>query len=149
LRDEYLCFPNSNETVTSVAKAISATSVPASFGDGFARVEISINEKQVNAIFFDTGSDITSLPVVDLQMVGLSKPIRVEHRTAYTNDGAYNRKLFGPAKTRWPGTGPEFSNQLETISESPSPIHRKIGNDILHSLIVGLDSKTKMIWIAR
>jgi hypothetical protein len=103
-------------------------------------VPVAFNGKAVAEVFLDTGSDTTSLVAKDVAALSL-KPVSSgeKTRTSFTYEGGKHMDLVGPARVELGASEKKIGRSLKAIAVAPHLGLQKIGNDVLHALIIGLD----------
>ena len=141
LKDRYVCFPK--KSVFELAEQLKFKKILAQYDAGRIWIGFEANGKKIDDYFLDTGSDATSLLKKDIENLHLS-PTGTENAFTGGQGTLYTRKMYGPVSINLNG----LSSQLGSIHEAHDDSLRKLGNDVLSRLVIGIDSELKYVFLS-
>ena len=139
LQREYICFPIM--PLDKIAEKLDFEKVRAEYDSGRIWIDFHADNTVLRDYFLDTGANITSLLADDIARLDLSYRSMNSHLTI---NGKQLSLTFGPLVISWPG----ISHELDYIYQADDPAYRKIGTDVLGSLIIGIDASSHWVYLS-
>lgn len=137
-KNEYICFID--ESLPDLAKRLNFLELPAQYDAGRIWLDFEANGQTIKDYFLDTGTDTTSLLPQDIQRLGLQKISSIKHLMV---EGPVTSQTYGPIEIGWK----YIKRKVDFIYET-TPEFRKIGNDLLGGLIIGIDPSGDRVYIS-
>jgi hypothetical protein len=137
-KNEYICFIDGS--LPDLAKSIGFLALPAQYDAGRIWLDFEANGQTIKDYFMDTGTDTTSLLLQDIQRLGLQK---ISSKTHLMAEGPATSQTYGPVEIGWK----HIKRKIDFVYET-TPEFRKIGNDFLGGLIIGIDPSGDRIFIS-
>ena len=139
LASEYLCIPK--EPVYKIAEKMKMQKVEAVYDQGRIWTSFVANGKEIKDYFLDTGSDTTSFLKKDIGGLKLQK-LGTETRCSFEH-GFHNVDNYGPVSVTFAGN----KKELKFVATASDSEMRKLGTDVLSSLIIGFDPESKYVFV--
>ena len=139
LQREYICFPI--RSLNEIAEELDLREIRAEYDAGRIWVDFRADNKVVRDYFLDTGANTTSLLADDIDRLNLSYRSMNSH---YTINGKELSLTYGPVVIGWPG----IFHELDYIYQADDPAYRKIGTDVLGTLIIGIDASSNWVYFS-
>jgi len=139
LQSEYICFPLSS--LDTIADSLDFMQLRAEYDGGGIWVDFHANGRLLRGYFLDTGANVTSLLPEDVEMLSLRYRAMGRHTTI---DGQVLSLTYGPVVMGWPG----ILRELDYVYQADNPGYRKIGTDLMGTLIIGIDAASGRVYIS-